>query len=93
MATATRKARKIRTMFDGNPHCDGIPVGRRADVLSTQKDHDTLAWHSRGAGIGQGDDIYRYPSREALVEAWREQERTRLVMQPPRIIPVVKVTQ
>lgn len=88
------KPRKVRTMFDDpavRAHTDGVPVGRRADVLATQKDHDLLAWHSRGNGIGQGCDLYRYPSRAALVWAWRAQESKRLVMQPPTIIPVVKV--
>lgn len=81
--------RKIRTMFDGNPHCDGIPAGRQAEILAQQGDHGTLAWRRR-KGAFAGDDLVRFASRADAVEAWRAQERNRCLGEHASIVLVVK---
>lgn len=79
--------RRIRTFcFGAAP----VPLGRRADVLAAVKEHETLAWESAGRAWDAGCYLVRFGSRAELKEALRKQEQTRMVMEPPKLSPVVK---
>ena len=70
--------RRIRTMFDDNPHCNGIPIGRLGDVAAklTPDDRKRTLVVDRMGGIGAGVDLYKFGSEEeARNFLYREEEK------------------
>ncbi|MEK9723896.1 MAG: hypothetical protein VW405_10510 [Rhodospirillaceae bacterium] len=68
--------RQVRTMFGS----DGVPFGRRADVLASIPaiDHDRLAWEAIGYGgvlAARGDRLVRFASAAELADALDRQAR------------------
>ena len=84
------KSKRLATMFDRmGMGRQGVPFGRRADVLATVADHSTLAWQDRG-GTWDDCDLVRYATREDALTAWRHQEAYRCLGERARIVLVQK---
>jgi hypothetical protein len=78
----------IRTPFHSNPHCNGIPIGRLAEVLASfsVEEKSRLVLRQRKANAcGDGYDILRAKTRELAVAAV-ERERSN---PPPYFLSLV----